>query len=145
MTLILHPQHSLSGTIPLPGDKSLSHRAALLAALAAGHSRIENFLVSGVTSQLLDALTRMSIPWKLDGTTLTVDGKGLGGFSIPFAPLNCGNSATTLRFLAGALAASGTPAVLDGTKGLRHRPMDRIIQPLQQMGVNIKGTAVVHP
>ncbi len=139
MTMTIIPAQSLKGSIVLPGDKSLSHRAALFAALAAGHSRVENFLISGVTSRLLDALTRMSVPWKLEGTTLTVDGKGIGGFSVPFAPLNCGNSATTIRFLAGALAASGTPAVLDGSEGLRRRPMDRIIHPLQQMGVNIKG------
>ena len=145
MTLTILPKHSLKGNVTLPGDKSLSHRAALFAALAAGHSRIDNFLISGVTSRLLEALTRMSIPWKLDGTTLTVDGKGIGGFAVPFAPLNCGNSATTIRFLAGALAASGTPAVLDGSQGLRRRPMDRIIQPLQQMGVNIKGTAGFAP
>lgn len=139
MTLTIFPSQSLKGTVALPGDKSLSHRAALFSALAAGHSRVENFLISGVTSRMLDALTRMSIPWKLEGTTLTVDGKGIGGFAVPFAPLNCGNSATTIRFLAGALAASGTPAVLDGSEGLRRRPMDRIIQPLQQMDVNIKG------
>lgn len=139
MTMTISPSKPLSGTVALPGDKSLSHRSALFATLAAGHSRIENFLISGVTSRMLDALTRMSIPWKLEGTTLTVDGKGIGGFSVPFSPLNCGNSATTIRFLAGALAASGTPAVLDGSEGLRRRPMDRIILPLQQMGVNIKG------
>ena len=145
MSLTILPANSLSGTISLPGDKSLSHRAALFASLAAGHSQIDNFLISGVTSRLLEALTRMGIPWKLDGTTLTVEGKGIGGFSIPFAPLNCGNSATTIRFLAGALAASGTPAVLDGSQGLRRRPMDRIIQPLQQMGVNIQGTTGFAP
>lgn len=139
MTLTIFSSQALKGSVALPGDKSLSHRAAVFSALAAGQSRVENFLISGVTSRMLDALTRMSIPWKLEGTTLTVDGKGIGGFAVPFAPLNCGNSATTIRFLAGALAASGTPAVLDGSEGLRRRPMDRIIQPLQQMDVNIKG------
>jgi len=145
MTLTILPGHSLSGVISLPGDKSLSHRAALFASLAAGRSQIENFLVSGVTTRLLEALTSLGIFWKLDGTTLTVEGRGLGGYSIPFAPINCGNSASTLRFLSGALAASGTPAVLDGSKGLRRRPMDRIIVPLQQMGVNVKGTAGCAP
>lgn len=145
MNLTILPGHSLSGTIPLPGDKSLSHRAALFAALAAGRSQIDNFLVSGVTSQLLNALTHLGINWKLNGTSLTVDGKSLGGFSVPFGPLNCGNSATTLRFLAGALASTGTPAVLDGSDGLRRRPMDRIIAPLQQMGVNIKGDSGCAP
>ncbi len=145
MNLSILPGHPLSGTVSLPGDKSLSHRAALFAAMAAGRSQIDNFLVSGVTSQMLEAMTRLGIIWKLNGTSLTVDGKGLGGFSIPFGPLNCGNSASTLRFLAGALASSGTPAVLDGSAGLRRRPMDRIITPLQQMGVNIKGNSGFAP
>lgn len=145
MNLSIFPGNSLKGTIPLPGDKSLSHRAALFAAVAAGRSQIDNFLISGVTNQLLNALTHLGINWKLNGTSLTVEGKGLGGFSVPFGPLNCGNSATTLRFLAGALASTGTPAVLDGSEGLRRRPMDRIIQPLQQMGVNIKGTSDCAP
>lgn len=145
MNLSIIPGNPLIGTISLPGDKSLSHRAALLAAMAAGRSQIDNFLVSGVTSQMLDSLTRLGINWKLDGTSLMVDGKGMGGFSIPFGPLNCGNSASTLRFLTGALASTGTPAVLDGSAGLRRRPMDRIIAPLQQMGVNIKGNSGFAP
>jgi 3-phosphoshikimate 1-carboxyvinyltransferase len=145
MNLTTNPGHALTGTVSLPGDKSLSHRAALIASLAAGRSQIENFLVSGVTSRLLEALTSLGITWKLDGTTLVLDGKGLGGFSVPFGPLNCGNSASTMRFLAGALAAAGTPAVLDGSKGLRRRPMDRIIQPLNRMGVNIMGVAGCAP
>ncbi|BCY17568.1 MAG: 3-phosphoshikimate 1-carboxyvinyltransferase [Chloroflexi bacterium] len=145
MKLTINPGHALTGTVSLPGDKSLSHRAALIASMAAGRSQIDNFLVSGVTSRLLEALTSLGITWRLDGTTLILDGKGLGGFSVPFGPLNCGNSASTMRFLAGALAAAGTPAVLDGSLGLRRRPMDRIIQPLNRMGVNIKGAAGYAP
>ncbi len=145
MNMTTNPGRALTGTVSLPGDKSLSHRAALIASLAAGRSQIENFLVSGVTSRLLEALTSLGITWKLNGTTLILDGKGLGGFSVPFGPLDCGNSASTMRFLAGALAAAGTPAVLDGSKGLRRRPMDRIIQPLNRMGVNIKGLAGCAP
>ena len=127
----------LAGDLLLPGDKSLSHRAALFAALAEGESVIGRFLVSGVTRAMLDALAALGIDWHLEGSRLTVHGKGLRGFSRPAAPLFCGNSATTIRMLAGALAAAGTPCVLDGSAGLRKRPMDRITAPLQQMDVPI--------
>jgi 3-phosphoshikimate 1-carboxyvinyltransferase len=126
----------------LPGDKSLSHRAALFAALADGESRIENFLVSGVTDAMLGALSALGVPWRLDGNTLKVRGVGLrsadGGSPVASgATLDCGNSATTLRLLAGALAAWGAQATLDGSPGLRRRPMRRIVEPLRSMGVEI--------
>ena len=125
----------------LPGDKSLSHRAALFAALAEGESRIENFLVSGVTQAMLEALTALQVPWELEGSTLTVQGRGLRGWTPLTEPvIYCGNSATTLRLLAGALAAWGIAATLDGSPGLRRRPMGRIVEPLRQMGVEIDAT-----
>jgi len=154
MRLTVHPGSPLRGTAHVPGDKSLSHRALLFAALAKGESRIENFLVSGVTRVMLEALSQLGVEWSLEGSRLTVRGKGLDGLrivtirggetegrkspeekSVPL--LNCGNSATTLRLLAGALAAAGAPAVLDGSAGLRRRPMDRIVEPLGRMGVVI--------
>ena len=127
----------LTGDLLLPGDKSLSHRAALFAALAEGTSTIDRFLVSGVTRAMLNALTALGIVWRLDGTRLTVHGKGLRGFTPPTGPIFCGNSATTIRMLAGALAASGTPCTLDGSDGLRKRPMNRITDPLRAMGVRV--------
>lgn len=140
MNLISSPGAPLHGTITLPGDKSLSHRAALFAALAVGESRVENFLVSGVTHALLTTLTAMGVEWHLDENTLIVQGVGLPGLRPPAAPLHCGNSATTIRFLAGALAAAGIPAVLDGSDGLRRRPMERIVAPLRQMSAAIEAT-----
>ncbi len=127
----------LTGDICLPGDKSLSHRAALFAALAEGTSTIDRFLVSGVTRAMLNVLTACGVEWHLEGARLTVCGKGLRGFTPPTEPLCCGNSATTIRMLAGALAASGTPCVLDGSTGLRKRPMNRITDPLREMGVPV--------
>lgn len=142
MKTIIQPGHPLTGSLPnnnldLPGDKSLSHRAALFAALAHGESKIGNFQVSGVTRPLLNALKQLGVIWQLEGTKLTVAGHGLQGLLPAREPINCGNSATTLRLLAGALAAAGIPAVLDGSPGLRRRPMDRIVLPLQRMGVPI--------
>ena len=130
----------LEGEVRLPGDKSLSHRASLFAALAEGESVIERFLVSGVTRMMLNALTSLHIPWSLNGDTLVVTGRGLQGLREPASPINCGNSATTIRLLAGALAASGTPCVLDGSEGLRKRPMDRITEPLFLMHAPIVAT-----
>jgi 3-phosphoshikimate 1-carboxyvinyltransferase len=154
MQLTLTPGTPLSGAIQpggpiaLPGDKSLSHRAALFAALADGQSHIGNFLVAGVTKAMLEALTALGVSWELIGTSLVVEGNGPEGFHSPAYPLNCGNSATTLRLLAGALAAVGVEAELDGSSGLRGRPMRRIVEPLQRMGVPItaspQGTAPLH-
>ena len=141
MKLSVYPGQPLRGTLRLPGDKSLSHRAALFAALAQGESVFENFLNAGVTRAMLEALTDLGIIWQMDGQTLRVEGKGLNGFSAPAQALNCGNSATTLRLLAGALAAAGIPGVLDGSPGLRRRPMRRIVEPLQQMGVPVEAGA----
>jgi 3-phosphoshikimate 1-carboxyvinyltransferase len=151
MQLTLSPGTPLSGTIQpggsiaLPGDKSLSHRAALFAALANGESHIGNFLVAGVTKAMLEALTALGVTWELNGTSLFVEGRGLDGLHSSDHPLNCGSSATTLRLLAGALSAAGVGAVLDGSPRLRRRPMGRIVEPLQRMGVPVtaspQGTA----
>jgi 3-phosphoshikimate 1-carboxyvinyltransferase len=138
MNLTITPGNPLLGQVELPGDKSLSHRAALLAGMACGESLIQNFLVSGVTQAMLRALTALGVAWELKGTSLRVVGKGLAGWRSPSTPIDCGNSATTLRLLAGALAAAGIPAVLDGSAGLRSRPMTRIVEPLRQMGVAIE-------
>jgi 3-phosphoshikimate 1-carboxyvinyltransferase len=137
LDLTLRAGSPLAGEIRLPGDKSLSHRASLFAALAEGESVIDRFLVSGVTRAMLNGLTALGIPWRLDGARLTVTGRGLRGFRPPSGPLFCGNSATTIRMLAGALAAAGTPCVLDGSEGLRKRPMNRITDPLRAMGVPV--------
>ncbi len=138
MRLVVRPGKSLHGIVEVPGDKSLSHRALLFAALAEGESQIDNFLVSGVTRVMLDALSAMGVAWQLNGDRLTVWGRGLAGLRPPEQVLNCGNSATTLRLVAGAVAAAGIPAVLDGSDGLRRRPMGRIVDPLRRMGVAIE-------
>ncbi len=142
----LHGEVGTQGRLSLPGDKSISHRAALFAALAEGESEIDNFLVSGVTSAMLTALTRIGVEWEIVGELLRIDGIGVRNKGRSASKLseslliNCGNSATTLRLLAGALAAMGISAILDGTVGLRRRPMDRIVKPLKQMGVAIEAT-----
>lgn len=137
MNLIVNPGTPLRGEVCIPGDKSISHRAALFAALVEGESLIENFLDSGVTRAMLNALTALGVTWQLEHGRLEVRSPGWRRWQIPAEPLFCGNSATTLRLLAGALAAAGIPAVLDGTPGLRRRPMERIVDPLRAMGVPV--------
>ena len=140
MILAINPNKPIFGSTRLLGDKSISHRAALFAALAEGTSHIHNFLVAGVTRAMLDNLTLLGISWQLANTDLVVEGKGLKGFQTPAEPLFCGNSATTLRLLTGAVSAAGVSAILDGSSGLRHRPMKRILSPLQSMGVPVTGS-----
>jgi 3-phosphoshikimate 1-carboxyvinyltransferase len=142
MNLAIAPGNPLTGTLSLPGDKSISHRAALFAALSSGECQVKNFLVAGVTQVMLDALTELDIAWSMDGTTLRVQGAGLQRNLTGADPirLDCGNSGTTMRLLAGAVAALGLPAILDGSEGLRSRPMRRIVAPLNQMGVDIQSS-----
>ena len=142
MTLTAVPGNPLTGKVTLPGDKSISHRAALFAALSSGECRVENFLVAGVTEVMLNALTGLGIEWHLDGTDLQVQGAGLGReHEKPESiRLDCGNSGTTMRLLAGMAAALGFPVILDGSDRLRSRPMKRIVAPLKSMGVDIQAS-----
>ena len=142
MILEVAPGNPLIGTTSVPGDKSISHRVALLAGLSSGDCRIENFLVAGVTKVMLCALSELGIEWKLVGKTLTIKGAGLQRTSedTDIVQLDCGNSGTTMRLLAGFVAALGLPAVLDGSARLRERPMKRILTPLQRMGVEIQAS-----
>ncbi len=129
----------LIGSYRPEGDKSLSHRALLFAALAEGESVIQRFLIGGVTKAMLRCLKALGVAWTLDEAThtLTVQGVGLHGFKTPDEPLNCGNSATTFRLLAGAIAGAGIACTLDGSEGLRKRPMKRIVEPLRMMGATL--------
>ena len=133
-------ERPLSGTVDVPGDKSLAHRAALFAALAEGVSEVSNYPDSGVTRAMRGALASLGVPSTLEGGVLRLSGNGLRPFPVSGAVAYCGNSATTIRLLAGAVAATGSTAVLDGSAGLRKRPMDRIIDPLRAMGAAVEGT-----
>lgn len=141
MRLTTLPSNGLTGTASIPGDKSISHRAALLSSVAVGTSHITNFLDAGVTRAMLNVLRELGIEWELHGTELSVQGVGLKGLNSPNTLLNCGNSATTMRLLAGMLGASGLSATLDGTAGLRKRPMTRLVDPLRKIGVPITASS----
>ncbi len=138
--LEVRPGGTLRGRVRLPGDKSLSHRVLLLAAMARGRSVLRNVLLAGVTEPMLQALAQLGPTLEREGEALVVTSPGFAAWHPPQEPIHCGHSATTMRLLAGALAAAGLPAVLDGSPGLRRRPMRRVVEPLRRMDVPIDDT-----
>ncbi|MBA2493859.1 MAG: 3-phosphoshikimate 1-carboxyvinyltransferase [Acidobacteria bacterium] len=124
----------------LPGDKSISHRAAILASLATGETRIENFATSADCASTLDCLENLGVGIKRENTTIFIKGVGKTGFSKPKKELDCGNSGTTMRLLAGVLAGQNFDSVLVGDESLSKRPMKRIIKPLTQIGAKIEAS-----
>lgn len=134
----INPANFLSGTIRLPGDKSISHRAAIFAALAAGATRIENFASSADCASTLDCLKNLGVEIERAHSTVLVKGVGENGLAKPLVPLDCGNSGTTMRLLAGVLAGQNFDSVLIGDASLSKRPMKRIVAPLEMMGAKIE-------
>jgi 3-phosphoshikimate 1-carboxyvinyltransferase len=137
----VRPGHALRGTICVPGDKSISHRALILGALAEGTGQVvRGWLPAGDTLATLGCMRALGVEIEQhDATTLTVHGRGVHGLQAPTAPLNCANAGTAIRLLAGVLAGQPFPSILDGSEQLRRRPMGRIIQPLRQMNALISG------
>lgn len=132
---------SINGTIDLPGDKSISHRSAMLASLARGRTTIDNFAASLDCASTLGCLRALGVEITRDGDTVIVDGAGTGGFTTPTADLDCGNSGTTMRLLSGILAGQGVTATLIGDASLSVRPMQRVINPLESMGATIRSVS----
>ena len=140
--LTVSPGAVLRGRISVPGDKSISHRALLLGALADGSSRISGFLPSGDCRATLNCLRALGVSIEThDPTTLTVHGRGPDGFTAPAAPLDCVRSGTTIRLLTGVLAGQRFTSTLSGDEQLLRRPMDRVVEPLRRMGADIEDTA----
>ncbi|MBM4415835.1 MAG: 3-phosphoshikimate 1-carboxyvinyltransferase, partial [Chloroflexi bacterium] len=123
---------ALRGTIAIPGDKSVTHRALLFNALADGEALVEGFLDAADTRSTLECVRALGAQVEeLGGGRLRVRGRGRTGLHEPAEVLDCGNSGTTMRLLAGALAGLPGLAVLTGDASLRRRPMGRIVQPLR--------------
>lgn len=138
---ICEPGGQLTGRMPIPGDKSVSHRAIMLGALANGVTDIEGFLEGEDALATLQAFRDMGvvIEGPRDGR-VTVHGVGLHGLKAPAGPLYMGNSGTSMRLLSGILAAQPFDSVLTGDLSLSKRPMERIARPLRLMGANIQST-----
>ncbi|MEB3196984.1 MAG: 3-phosphoshikimate 1-carboxyvinyltransferase [Candidatus Sericytochromatia bacterium] len=136
----VQPARCLQGELVVPADKSMSHRAALLASLARGRSRVENFLTAQDCLDTVACLELLGVPVSWAGpTTLLVDGVGLDGLREPADALWAGNSGTTMRLLAGVAAGIPGLTVLRGDASLLRRPMARIREPLLAMGARIDG------
>jgi len=135
------PAGRLRGVIRLPGDKSISHRYALLAAIAEGESRIHNYATGADCRSTLGAVEALGVRVKRDGTTITIDGAGMEGLSRPLEELDAGNSGSTIRMLCGILAAQRFDSKIGGDESLSKRPMDRIMVPLAKMGADIEARA----
>jgi 3-phosphoshikimate 1-carboxyvinyltransferase len=128
----------IRGRVSLPGDKSISHRAAILSALARGRARIANFSTSEDCARTLRCLGQLGVQVSREGTDVLIEGVGLDGLRAPLEPLDCGNSGSTMRMMAGVLAGQGFVSTLTGDESLRSRPMERIIAPLEMMGARIE-------
>jgi 3-phosphoshikimate 1-carboxyvinyltransferase len=145
--LRISPHGPMTGSVRLSGDKSLSHRALIVASLSEGVSRIGNCLIAGVTEAMIGCLRELGARIKVEGpdeagginaTDVVIHGCGLRGFTRPRQALDCRGSATTMRLLAGVLAGQPFQSTLDGNDRLRLRPMDRVVQPLREKGSRIE-------
>ena len=129
---------SLQGELFPPGDKSISHRALIMASLARGQSRIEGLLDSEDVKATANACRQLGMSSRHDGNALLIDGVGSAGLKPPESPLDMGNSGTAMRLLAGVLAAQAFSSTLMGDPSLSSRPMRRIVHPLSLMGARIQ-------
>lgn len=130
----------LRGEVRVPGDKSIGHRALLFASLAEGACTVEG-LSDGLDNRAtIDALRALGVVIERDGTTTRISGVGLRGLRAPRAELDCGNSGTTMRLLAGLLVAQPFETCLIGDASLSRRPMKRVIEPLRARGAHLSGT-----
>ena len=139
LTLTAAPR--LRGTLAVPGDKSISHRAVLFNAVAEGNARITNFLTGADCLSSIACMQALGVRIERTDDTVEVYGRGLRGLQAPSAELDCGNSGTTIRLLSGLLAGQRFSATLSGDDSLRRRPMGRVIEPLRRLGAQIEGAA----
>ncbi|MGH9687332.1 MAG: 3-phosphoshikimate 1-carboxyvinyltransferase [Candidatus Acidiferrales bacterium] len=135
----ISPGGTINGVVELPGDKSISHRYAIIAALAEGHSEISNYASAADCRSTLECLRRLGIEIETKQGVVHVAGKGLNGLQESRKPLDAENSGTTMRMLSGVLAGQPFRSTITGDESLRRRPMRRIIDPLRQMGAEIHG------
>jgi 3-phosphoshikimate 1-carboxyvinyltransferase len=139
MRLRVRPCQFLHGTTSVPGDKSISHRALLLGAIAHGVSTVRNWLPAADCQATLNAVRALGVVVEQPSPTeLLVHGVGLRGVSPTSTPIDCQGSGTTMRLLAGILAGQPFTTTLDGHAGLRRRPMERVAIPLREMGAQIE-------
>lgn len=134
----VHPASTLKGSVKVPADKSISHRAAMFAALHEGPSIIDNFSKAADPHSTLQCLRQLGVPVEENGDQVKVQGVGRNGFQSPNSPLDCGNSGTTMRLLSGIVGGAGISCTLTGDESLSSRTMKRIIEPIREMNIEIE-------
>jgi 3-phosphoshikimate 1-carboxyvinyltransferase len=138
MRQTVRPAGRLTGLVTLPGDKSISHRYAMISSLAEGPSKITNYSTGADCHSTLGCVRALGIGVEEQGTTVTIHGRGLDGWTKPSGDLDAGNSGSTIRMMSGLLAAQPFDSRIFGDESLSRRPMGRIIKPLAQMGAQIE-------
>ena len=136
--LIVHPSPILQGEITVPGDKSISHRAVMLSALAKGKSILRGMLLGEDVLSTIGCFRQMGVPINILEDRVEVQGVGLLGLKAPQAVLDCGNSGTTLRLMMGLLSGQHFVSRLTGDASLNRRPVERVAKPLRMMGAEIE-------
>jgi 3-phosphoshikimate 1-carboxyvinyltransferase len=137
--VIVRPARNVRGSVSLPGDKSISHRYAMLAGIADGPSRLGNYSTGADCASTLGCLRSLGVKWeRKDGADNIIEVQGSGlSLTAPSQPLDCGNSGSTIRMLSGILAAQKFSSAMAGDESLSRRPMERVITPLTAMGAQI--------
>ena len=133
----ISPGGSVTGVVELPGDKSISHRYGILAALAEGKSEIINYACAADCRSTLECMRRLGAEVEIKSDRVFITGAGLDGLKEPRKVLDAENSGSTMRMLAGVLAGQRFPSTITGDDSLRKRPMRRVVEPLKQMGAEI--------
>jgi 3-phosphoshikimate 1-carboxyvinyltransferase len=131
------PSREIRGEIRVPGDKSISHRLAMIGGVARGTTVIENFAASEDAQSTLSCLSLLGVRFHKEGQTLTIEGRGIGNLQQPDAVLDARNSGTTVRLLSGILAANPIVSTIVGDESLSRRPMKRVIEPLRRFGATL--------
>src|SRR5580658_5189557 len=139
--VIVRPARNVRGSVQLPGDKSISHRYAMLAGIAEGPSRLENYSTGADRASTLRCLRSLGVNWEQkEGNLIEVQGRGLA-LAAPATALDCGNSGSTMRMLSGIVAGQKFSSEMIGDESLSRRPMERVITPLSAMGAEIASQA----
>ncbi|MDE7491201.1 3-phosphoshikimate 1-carboxyvinyltransferase, partial [Streptococcus agalactiae] len=136
---LLTNANTLKGTIRVPGDKSISHRAIIFGSISQGVTRIVDVLRGEDVLSTIEAFKQMGVLIEDDGEIITIYGKGFAGLTQPNNLLDMGNSGTSMRLIAGVLAGQEFEVTMVGDNSLSKRPMDRIALPLSKMGARISG------
>ena len=134
----IHPAKALTGGLELPGDKSISHRYAMISALAEGTSELRNFAAARDCHSTLGCMKSLGADVSVDKTTVKITGRGLRGLKSSWRTLDAENSGTTIRLLSGILSGQSFNTKITGDASLQKRPMKRVVAPLRQMGADIR-------